>query len=261
MGREVEKVPGGSSSRWEEVVMCRMIVACGKFSVAEVVNAARIMAAGETGKHDGLIKQHTHGWGCLWVSNGQIRVLRGGDSFIEACSAIELLDADIDFLAVHVRHATLRKNRGVEFSHPLRRESGGTCWYMMHNGYLPTVYPHLGLSASQFDSAEYLEYIVGPIEPTGLGKDYLMSKLIQLAPGGSSGNFFLMTLDRAWVWQWFAEDTSCPEYFTLRHFKGEKVEYISSEIIPSLGDELEWRSMKNGELYEFDLKGVKGGRA
>jgi len=70
-----------------------------------------------------------------------------------------------------------------------------------------------------------------------------------------------MTLDKAWVWQWFAEDTSCPEYFTLRHFKGEKVEYISSEIIPSLGDELEWRSMKNGELYEFDLKGVKGGRA
>lgn len=54
--------------------MCRMIIACGEFSVADVIKAARAMAAGEIIKHDGSIKQHPDGWGCLWISNGQVRV-------------------------------------------------------------------------------------------------------------------------------------------------------------------------------------------
>ena len=35
-------------------------------------------------KHDGSIKQHPDGWGCLWISNGQVRVLHGDDNFVEA---------------------------------------------------------------------------------------------------------------------------------------------------------------------------------
>lgn len=238
--------------------MCRMIIACGEFSVADVIKAARAMAAGEIIKHDGSIKQHPDGWGCLWISNGQVRVLHGDDNFVEASSRVKILDENIEFLAVHVRHATLSKNMGVQFSHPLHRENGGISWYMMHNGFMPTVYHHLGLSVSSFDSAEYLEYIVGTIESlAGINKEYLVNKLAQLSPGGSSGNFFLMTQYKAWVWQWFPEQTSCAEYFTMKHYAGDKVEYISSEIIPLLGGASEWRAMQNAELYELELRGVR----
>ena len=82
-----------------------------------------------------------------------------------------------------------------------------------------------------------------------------MNKLAQLSPGGSSGNFFLMTQYKAWVWQWFPEQTSCAEYFTMKHYAGDKVEYISSEIIPFLGGASEWRAMQNAELYELELRG------
>ena len=241
--------------------MCRMIIASGAFSVTGVIEAARAMAAGETAKHDSAIRQHTNGWGCLWINNGQVRVLHGEDSFVDAYASVNIPDENIAFLAVHVRHATLSKNRGVQFSHPLHRESGGTHWYMMHNGFMPTVYRHLGLSVSIFDSAEYLEYIVDTIESAGISKEYLVSKLAQLAPGGSSGNFFLMSHCKAWVWQWIPEQIVCSEYFTMKHYVSDKVEYVASEIIPFLGRESEWRSMENAELYEFELKGASHERA
>lgn len=260
--RRMHKIIPELLSGWvEDISVCRMIVACGVFSVVEVMNAARAMAEGKTVEHDGSIKQHTHGWGCLWINEGQIRTLRGGGSFIEALSTINLSDIDTDFLAVHVRHATLSKNRGVEFAHPLRWESGTATWYVMHNGFLPTVYRCLGLPASSFDSAEYLEYIVGSLDSGCISQEYLMSKLTSLSPGGSSGNFFLVTQGKAWAWQWFSENTSCPAYFTMRHFKNKKVEYVASEVIPFLADESEWRPMQNGELYEFKRIEVRDGRA
>lgn len=235
--------------------MCRMIIASGSFSVVDVMNAACAMAAGETVKHEGLITKHISGWGCLWIHKGRVKTLRGAESFIDALPTLDLSVIQTDFLAVHVRHATLSRNRGIEYSHPLKRESGSRCWYMMHNGFLPTVYLNLGLSHSGFDSAEYLEYIVGPTGSAQISEEYLSSKLGQLLPGGTSGNCFLITREKAWAWQWFAQDTKCTEYFTMRHLKTDKVEYISSEIIPFLGDELQWRSMRNGELYEFNFKG------
>ena len=47
----------------------------------------------------------------------------------------------------------------------------------MHNGFMPKVYAHLGMAASRFDSAEYLEYLVDRITPADFTRDYLRDKL------------------------------------------------------------------------------------
>ena len=238
-----------------EIQVCRMIIAQGTFSVVDVMSAARAMAAGETATHDGVIKQHLDGWGCLWITHGKVRTLHGEGSFVEALSTMDVSSIKTRFLAVHVRHATLRENSGIKYSHPLKFDNGLGCWYLMHNGYLPTVYLHLGLKKSSFDSAEYLEYIVGSVQSLDISEVYLTAKLSGLLPGGSSGNCFLIAGNKAWAWQWFSKDIVCADYFTMRHFKAAEVEYISSEILPFLGDEPKWRSMRNGELYQFNLIG------
>lgn len=231
--------------------MCRMILAQGDFSVAAVLDAARAMSCGETAQHDGPIKQHPNGWGCLWREKGEIRTLHGVGAFADALPEMDISRIRSRFLAVHVRHATLSSNLGPAFSHPLRHASGGRQWYLMHNGFLPTIYSHLGLAASRFDSSEYLEYIVDRITPADISQRYLQEKMAQLAPGGSSGNAFFITGERAWAWQWHPDDTPFPRYFTLHSYQDANTQYISSEMIPELATATDWRQMRNHELHEL----------
>ncbi|KJV31474.1 class II glutamine amidotransferase [Pantoea sp. SM3] len=234
--------------------MCRMILAYGQFNAAAVLDAARAMSCGETATHEGPIKQHPNGWGCLWLDQGKIRTLHGTGTFADALPGIDV-DAlrHSRFLAVHVRHATLSKNQGIEFSHPLWRTSGATQWYMMHNGFLPTVYAQLGMAESRFDSAEYLEYIVDQVTPADFTRDYLRSKMARVAPGGSAANAIFVTRDKAWAWQWHPDDTPYPDYFTLHHYQNNSTTFISSEPIAALGTASDWRRMNNHELHEFPL--------
>ncbi len=229
--------------------MCRMIMAQGVFSVAAVLAAAKAMSCGETAQHDGPIREHPNGWGCLWLEEGKIRTLHGAGAFADALPSLNITGIRTQFLAVHVRHATLDKNRGIQFSHPLHRQSGETQWYLMHNGFLPTLYQHLGLDESCFDSAEYLDYIVTGITPPDFTRHYLLEKMAQVAPGGSSGNAFFITSEKAWAWQWQPEDTPFPRYFTMHFCQNEHSVVIASEQIPSLG--VRWRPMNNHELHEI----------
>lgn len=229
-------------------------MAQGNFSVAEVMNAARAMSCGETAQHDGPIKKHPNGWGCLWLNSGKIHTLHGIGNFADALPTIDIDSIQTQFLAVHVRHATLSRNTGIQFSHPLMYENSVDQWYLMHNGFLPTIYPHLGLETSSFDSSEYLEYIVDRISSCDMSQQYLQGKMAQLAPGGSSGNAFFLTSEKAWIWQWYPDDTAFPQYFTLHKYQNNKTKYISSEIIPSLGAATEWCRMNNHEFHEVNFK-------
>ncbi|QKJ85014.1 hypothetical protein PMPD1_0024 [Paramixta manurensis] len=231
--------------------MCRMIMAHGDFSVAEVIEAARAMSCGETAQHEGLIKQHPNGWGCLWLDNGQIRTLHGTGRFADALPELNIKALQTRLLAIHVRHATLSKNSGIQFSHPLLRQSGGTQWYMMHNGFLPTIYQNLGLPASQFDSAEYLEYVVDGVTPSDFTQRYLQEKMANVAPGGSAGNAFFFTDQQAWAWQWHPDDTPYPHYFTLHCCQNTRSTIIASEQIPALGAAAHWHRMSNHQLHEI----------
>ncbi|MET3077420.1 class II glutamine amidotransferase [Pantoea leporis] len=233
--------------------MCRMIVAHGQFDAAAVLDAARAMSCGETATHEGPIKQHPNGWGCLWLEQGHIRTLHGTGTFADALPTIDVDRLRGRFLAVHVRHATLSKNHGIEFSHPLWRTSGDTQWYMMHNGFLPTVYQQLGMAESRFDSAEYLEYMVDRATPADFTRDYLRDKMAQVAPGGSSANAIFVTRNKAWAWQWHPDDTPYPNYFTLHRLQKNDTTFISSEPISALGTASEWRRMNNHELHEFPI--------
>lgn len=234
--------------------MCRMILAHGRFDSAAILEAARAMSCGESATHDGPIKQHPNGWGCLWLEDGEIRTLHGTGAFADALPGIDVDRLRSRFLAVHVRHATLSKNHGLEFSHPLWRNSAGHRWYMMHNGFLPTIYRQLGLAESRFDSEEYLHYLVDQITPADFTRDYLRAKMAQVAPGGSAGNAIFVTRDKAWVWQWHPHDTPYPDYFTMHFRQQDDCTLIASEPVAIPGSAANWRRMNNHELYEIPFR-------
>jgi glutamine amidotransferase len=140
--------------------MCRLILAKGKFSSARILDAAIAMSCGRTADHEGPIQRHPNGGGATWRHGGRLAIHRDVRSIEDSAGASPVSDLTTDFLAVHVRHATLARNHGAEFTHPLEYAHVERSWYLLHNGFLPTIYQRLGKDRSEFDSAEYLEYLM-----------------------------------------------------------------------------------------------------
>ncbi len=146
-----------------------------------------------------------------------------------------------DFLAIHVRNATLPEQQGVDFTHPLARQSDG--WYFMHNGYMPNVCYMLGMDRSEFDSAEYFSYIV-PEGTEELTQECVINKLHAVPAGGAtSGNAIAVHPGGAYVVHWSPPDTPTPRFFTLHQFSARDVEVVASERIPALAPLSDWQEM------------------
>jgi hypothetical protein len=149
-----------------------------------------------------------------------------------------------DFLAVHVRNATLPDKQGLPFTHPLTRAADD--WHFMHNGYMPTVHQLLGMARSEFDSAEYFDYLIPP-GTTALAEDVMIARLQAVPPGGStSGNAIAVHRSEAAVVHWSPRGTPTPRFFTLFEFATPEVRVISSERAPSLAEPPQWQELAPG---------------
>jgi glutamine amidotransferase len=232
-----------------------MILAAGRFSTQSVLNAALSMSEGVTAKPDSPVSYHRDGWGALWREPGNqgLSIYRDTRFIKESLKEFLLQEIKPDLLAVHIRSATLTHNQGLEYTHPITREGTAITWYMMHNGYLPTVYQKLGLERSIFDSREYFDYII-PKEGDKLPPhSKILEKLESLAPGGSSANAIIVNSRKAYVIHWTPKDTQFSLYFTMHKLTTEYATFIASDIIPDLAPPECWSSLTRGEVLEFSL--------
>jgi len=175
--------------------MCRLILARGDFRTDDIVDAALAMSTGITADHEGPIRVHPNGWGAVWQDpavEGGLGIYRDVRSMADSVHESPVRSVRSDFLTIHTRHATLQRNAGLQFTHPLERIEDGFTWYFMHNGFLPTVYQLLGLPRSEFDSAEYFQYIV-PRGSMTIDEDETRLRLRAIPPGGTSGNSVAVT--------------------------------------------------------------------
>lgn len=233
--------------------MCRMILAQGNFSTSAVFEAAVAMSRGVTATHECPIKQHSDGWGCLWFEDGEIRTMHSDEWLAEEAYSLSLNHINSSFLAIHVRHATLATNQGKTFSHPVMKSTDAMTWYMMHNGFLPTVHKNLCMEQSTFDSAEYLEYIISDNPQPCLSSEWLNRKIACLEPGGSAANAFFVNNIAAYAYQRYPEYSPFSKYFTMSVCKYKKATYVASEMISTLATISNWRQLNNGELIKFKL--------
>jgi glutamine amidotransferase len=233
--------------------MCRLILARGRVPVPSVVAAALAMSTGLTADHEGPIRCHPNGWGAVWRTPDSptgLRAHRDCRSMASSVAEAPLAGLETDLLAVHVRHATLPHNHGLEFTHPLHRADGPVPWYFMHNGFLPTVHRALGLPASTFDSLEYFDYVVAR-DSDRLDPAATIARLRALRPGGSSGNAFAINGERSHVIHWSPEQTPYPRYFTMHRLELPDLTVFSSEIIPRLAPRVRWDPLPPGTVLDL----------
>lgn len=233
-----------------------MILAMGKFSTRSVLNAALAMSEGITANHNSPIRCHPNGWGAVWRSPQAPHGLfchRDTFSFKVSFETSPLHKIKTDFLAVHVRHATLAHNQGLSCTHPISREGMSPPWYLLHNGFLPTVYQKLGRERSIFDSREYFDYIVPDKGEQTIDPIKTIEKLENLPSGGSSANAILVNPYRAYVIHWTPKDTQYRDYFTMHRLITESATFIASDIIPALAPPECWSALKWGEVLELKL--------
>ena len=234
--------------------MCRLILAHGTFLARDILSAALAMSQGLTATGEGPTRCHPNGWGAVWRDLESGRLVTHRDERTICQDALPR-GLDTDTLAVHVRHATLARTRGREFTHPLNR---GDAWQFMHNGFLPTVYRQLGLPASRFDSAEYFDYIV-PRGSSSLDPGRTLRRLETLEPGGSSGNAIAMNASHAYVIHWTFADNAYPRYFTMHRYSTPSLVVVSSEIIPELAPPGQWEPLAPQSVIEIPISPIQKG--
>jgi predicted glutamine amidotransferase len=236
--------------------MCRLILARGRFDARAIINAAVAMSEGRTADHEGPTRCHPNGWGAVWKQVGAPHGLAlHRDTRPISTGVVEsspVWSVETDFLAVHVRHATLARNAGLEFTHPLEREGSSGPWYFMHNGFLPTVHRLLGREQSHFDSREYFEYVVDA-EREVLEPRATLEKLRAIPPGGSSGNAIAVNPRHAYLIHWTPSSTAYPRYFNMHRLAGPDFFIFASEVIPALGPAERWERVPAEQVFEIPL--------
>ncbi len=235
--------------------MCRLVMALGKFSIEKLVDAAIGMSEGRLSDHDGPLLKHINGWGAVWRDRNSptgISVYRNVGQIDLNVAKEVLQNVDTDFLAIHIRHATVSKNVGINFVHPLNSSSHQIQWYMMHNGYLPTIHEKLNMNESVFDTQEYYDYIL-PKNLDFLNGSEIISKLNHLKVGGTSANAIIVNPSKIYVIHWSMPDISSPKYFTLNTTYDDRALYISSEMRPEITKIENWKPLIHSKVHEFLL--------
>jgi len=232
--------------------MCRLILARGEFSSAQILDAAIAMSCGRTAEHDGPSRVHLDGWGAVWREGDRLAIHRDARAIEDSAEASPVRALTTRFLAVHVRYATQTSNRGAAFTHPVLYAGAERPWYLLHNGSLPTLYQRLGKAGSAFDSAEYLEYLMRDAAAP-LDLDATRAKLAAIPPGGTSANAFLVTDDCVYVIHWTPEDSRHPRYFTMHRLDTDRCTIIASEIVESLAPSERWRPLPARTIQPIPL--------
>ena len=231
-----------------------MILAHGSFDPIEILNGAIEMSEGRTACHNNPIRCHRDGWGVLLHHPREKKawsIYRSTSPLSESEINTQIIEKPCDLMIVHARHATLSKNIGINFSHPLFR-AGTPDWYFFHNGYLPTVYRKLGMQESNFDSREYFDYLVGK-DDHSLENISVIDRLEAIEAGGTAGNAFAVSTNQAYAICWFPRDSKFPDFYTMWSRESETATVISSEIVPVSGFNRNWQPMTRGAIVELQL--------
>ncbi len=238
--------------------MCRLIMAVGPIRASLITSAALAMSTGRGTSHDGPTAVHPNGWGVVWRDDQhRLRDHRDPRSIEASLTAWPHDGLHSDFIAVHVRHATLSSNIGPQFCHPLTRSAvgAGSEWRFMHNGFMPTVHRCLGLASSTFDSQEYFDWLV-PAQASSLDHAEVISRLELIPEPYSSGNAFVINAESAHVVHWSAPHDTHPRYFTMWRTRLGETDLVASEVVADLAPAQNWTPLPAQSVTRFDLNGA-----
>lgn len=229
-------------------------MALGKFSKEKIIEAAVHMSEGKTLHSRAPTSCHPNGWGAVWSTkeNNTISIYRNSEPISATVKRLPLNEISGNFLAIHVRHATMSTKIGLKFTHPISSTTTSIPWYMLHNGFLPTIYKSLNMESSLFDTKEYFDYVI-PSDDFKINSLEFLSKLNKLEIGGSAANAIIVNPHRIYIVHWMMPDLEFPDYFTMYSTETAHARYIASEIQPLIAPYKKWNKLAPSSVTEFVL--------
>jgi predicted glutamine amidotransferase len=232
-----------------------MIAAVGRFEMAPLVDAVRVMASNMNPAYDHELRGegekliHDCGWGVAFRDGGRLVRRRSAASCLDDPEFDSLSGVETDLVILHARRTPDRGTINILNSHPFIQQWRGEEWAFCHNGAvsdLTQLRSDESLVPTGGIDSELLFHHALTLLDTGRVAESL-SEILREIRDFTCLNCFLATSEHITVHTRVSPGTSRPLYYTPWIAHGGDVTVVSSEAV-SLGA-LEWERVTDGSAF------------
>ena len=235
--------------------MCRMIAAVGRFEMAPIVDAVRVMASNMNPAYEHELRAegealvHDCGWGIAFREGGRLVRSRSAASCLDDPEFDSLSGIETDLVILHARRTPDRGTINILNSHPFIREWRGEEWAFCHNGAVSdltqlrsdgSLEPEGGI-----DSELLFHHVLTLLDTSRVVES--IAEILRDLHDFTCLNCFLATSEHITVHARMSPDTSRPLYYTPWIAHGSDVAVVSSEVVSQIA--LEWERIVDGSAF------------
>jgi len=223
-------------------MVCRMLVATGQLPVAQLLDDFKLMALNKNEEHELNRKNpnfiHGDGWGIVIGKSGKLECYKKEVACWKDPKFLDYYSANVDFVILHARRASLGTPVSYNFTHPFEKEG----WYFCHNG---TIYNFK--SKERSDSEQFFTLLLDNIKGYSDVKDTIRNTVNQMKEY-SALNFILANGNKVYI---LVRHQKYPDYYTMKYLVEENYIIVSSERLPSFDGK--WKKVDNNTILVLDI--------
>ena len=239
--------------------MCRMIAAVGRFEMAPLVDAIKVMASNMNPGYDHELRAkggaliHDCGWGVAFREGSGLIMRRSAVSCLDDAEFDSLSGVETDLVILHARRTPDRGTINILNSHPFIQKWRGEEWAFWHNGAVGDL-THLRSDDSLepvggIDSERLFHHVLTLLDTSRVAES--LSEILREIRDFTCLNCFLATKEDIIVHTRMSPDTSRPRYYTPWIARGDDVTVVSSEVVSPVA--LEWERVTDGSAFVLSL--------
>ena len=235
--------------------MCRMIAAVGRFEMASLVDAVRMMASNINPAYDHELRSeggalvHDCGWGVAFREGDRLVRRRSAASCLDDPEFDSLSGLETDLVILHARRTPDRGTIGALNSHPFIQKWRGEEWAFCHNGAVSDLTQLRSDDSLEveggIDSELLFHHVLTLLDTSRVAES--LTEILRDLRDFTCLNCFLATSEHITIHTRVSPDTSRPLYYTPWIAHGGDVTVVSSEVVAMGGHE--WERLTDGTAF------------
>lgn len=235
--------------------MCRMIAAVGRFEMAPLVDAIKVMASNMNPGYDHELRAkggaliHDCGWGVAFREGSGLIMRRSAVSCLDDAEFDSLSGVETDLVILHARRTPDRGTINILNSHPFIQKWRGEEWAFCHNGAVGDLTQLRSDDSLEpvggIDSERLFHHVLTLLDTSRVAES--LSEILREIRDFTCLNCFLATKEHITVHTRVSPDTSRPRYYTPWIARGGDVTVVSSEVVSPVA--LEWERVTDGSAF------------
>jgi len=232
-----------------------MIAAVGRFEMAPLVDAVRVMASNMNPAYDHELRGegeklvHDCGWGVVFREGSRLVRRRSAASCLDDPEFDSLSGLDTDLVILHARRTPDRGTIDILNSHPFIEQWRGEEWAFCHNGAVSDLTQLRSdgslVPTGGIDSELLFHHVLTLLDTSRVAGS--LTEILRDLRDFTCLNCFLATSEHITVHTRVSPDTSRPLYYTPWIAHGGDVTVVSSEIISPGAHE--WERVADGTAF------------